>query len=80
MYVQGRKSVRYGDFQFCEQAKSVIVVSITFLKPVTCINCSLGGKSMTVCFSAIEEHQSSVEASPGGGDALICGCSSVFRS
>lgn len=26
--MQGRKSVRYGDFQFCEQAKSVIVVSI----------------------------------------------------
>lgn len=25
--LQGRKSVRYGDFQFCEQAKSVIVVS-----------------------------------------------------
>lgn len=25
---QGRKSVRFGDFQFCEQAKSVIVVSI----------------------------------------------------
>lgn len=25
--IQGRKSVRYGDFQFCEQAKSVIVVS-----------------------------------------------------
>ena len=27
--LQGRKSVRYGDFQFCEQAKSVIVVSLT---------------------------------------------------
>lgn len=26
---QGRKSVRYGDFQFCEQAKSVIVVSVS---------------------------------------------------
>uniref|UniRef100_A0A669BGF9 E3 ubiquitin-protein ligase n=1 Tax=Oreochromis niloticus TaxID=8128 RepID=A0A669BGF9_ORENI len=25
----GRKSVRYGDFQFCEQAKSVIVVSVS---------------------------------------------------
>lgn len=25
--LQGRRSVRYGDFQYCEQAKSVIVVS-----------------------------------------------------
>ena len=24
---QGRKSVRFGDFQFCDQAKAVIVVS-----------------------------------------------------
>lgn len=29
--IQGRKSVRYGDFQFCEQAKSVIVVSVWVL-------------------------------------------------
>lgn len=26
-WLQGRRSVRYGDFQYCEQAKSVIVVS-----------------------------------------------------
>lgn len=33
--VQGRKSVRYGDFQFCEQAKSVIVVSCMCYSDVT---------------------------------------------
>lgn len=30
--------------------------------------------------STSEEHQPSVEASPGGGDALVCCCSPVFRS
>lgn len=38
---QGRKSVRFGDFQFCEQAKSIIVVSIF------CHHCNLRTVQMT---------------------------------
>lgn len=38
--IQGRKSVRFGDFQFCEQAKSVIVVSPEQSHiPSVCLRC-----------------------------------------
>lgn len=36
--------------------------------------------SRSFCVCMLEEHQSSVEASPGGGDAFLCCCSSVLCS
>lgn len=79
--LQGRKSVRYGDFQFCEQAKSVIVVSISNeLNQSFMFNANPEETSLWFCVCLLEEHQSSVQASPGGGDAFLCCCSSVLCS